>query len=129
MNVFTDELFTTEMSHISFTKGSHNGSGNVHDYQSQSAGHAHFSYPSEEQAYADHLYTSYPSEEQSYIPESQTCNPEEQLPQIYAPVPMYSQGNLVSSEFCAVQDGVTHANTSYHQTVSSLDPGIHNNTG
>lgn len=132
-----DELSTTEMLHTSLTEDSHNGSGNAHDYQSQSAAHPHSSYPSEEQSFstyspADHTYPSYSSEEQSYIPETQTCAPEEQIPQIYAPVPIYSQQNLVSSEFpsChALQDGVNHPDTSFNQTVSTLDLGSHNDTG
>ncbi|XP_053086096.1 protein transport protein Sec16B isoform X3 [Pangasianodon hypophthalmus] len=131
-----DELSTTEMIHTSLTEDSPSGSGNVHDNQSQSAAHPHSSYPSDQQSYstyspAEHSYPSYPSEEQSYIPETQTYAPEEQFPQIYAPVPMYSQQNLVSSEFPpihAVQDSVNHPDTSYHQSVSSLDPGSHNNT-
>lgn len=106
------------MIHTSLTEDSYNGSGNVHDYQTQSAARPH---------------SSYPLDEQSYIPETQTSAPKEQLqPQIYAPVPMYSQQNLVSSEFPpspAIQDGVYHHDTSYHQTVSSLDPGSHKDRG
>lgn len=119
------------MIHTSLTEDGFNGSGNVHD-QYQSAAHPHTSYPSEEQSYstyspAEHTYPTYPSEEQSYIPETQTSAPEEQLPHIYAPVPMYSQQNLISSDFPS--SGVYHPDTSYHQTVSSLDPGSHKDTG
>lgn len=128
-----DEHFNTEMVPNSLTADSHNGSGlrNMHDYQSQSAAHPHSSYSSEEQSYstytpAEHTYRSHRSEEQSCIPESQTCAPEEQLPHIYAPVPMYSQQN---PPIHAVQDGVNHPDTSYRQTVSSLDQGSRNNTG
>ncbi|XP_017335824.1 protein transport protein Sec16B isoform X1 [Ictalurus punctatus] len=131
-----DELSTSEMIHTSLIEDSHNSSGNVHYNQSQFATHPHSSYPSDVQSYttyslAEHSYMSYPSEEGSYIPETQTCAPKEQVPQIYAPVPMYSQQNLVSSELPpihAVQDGVTHSDTTYHQTVSSLDPRSSNNT-
>lgn len=105
-----------------------NGSGNVYEYhESQSIAHSHPSYPLE-----DHAHSSYPTEEQSYIPESQTCTPEQQFPPVYAPVPMYSQQNMVSSELpsiCTVQDGVNHPDPSYYQTVPSLDQGSHHNTG
>lgn len=132
-----DQLSTSEMIHTSVTEDSHNGSGNMHYNQLQSAAPLHSSYPSEEQSYshyspAEHSFPSYLSKEQSYIPETQTYVPEERLPQIYAPVPRYSQQNLVPSELppiCAVQDGVNHSDTSYHQTVSSLEPRTHNNIG
>ncbi|KAF7711706.1 protein transport protein Sec16B isoform X2 [Silurus meridionalis] len=130
---YQDDLSKTEMIHTSLEEESHNGSGNVHYNQS----HPHSSYPSEEQSYSGYFptgqsYTSYPSEEQSYIPETQTCAPEEQnLPQIYAPVPIYSQQNLFPSELPAVhevQDGVNHSDITYRQTVSSLDSRSHNIT-
>ncbi|XP_060775695.1 protein transport protein Sec16B isoform X2 [Neoarius graeffei] len=130
-----DQLSTSEMIHTSVTEDSHNGSGNMHYNQLQSAAPLHTSYPSEEQSYshyspAEHSFPSYLSKEQSYIPETQTYVPEERLPQIYAPVPRYAQQNLVPSELppiCAVQDGVNHSDTSYHQTLSSLEPRTHNN--
>ncbi|XP_058259362.1 protein transport protein Sec16B isoform X1 [Hemibagrus wyckioides] len=131
-----DELSTSEMIHTTLTDDNHNDSGNVHSNQFLSAAHPQSSYPSEEQSYstyspAEHSYPCYPSEEQSYMPETQTCVAEEQPPQIYAPIPMYSHQNLVSSELPpipAVQDSVSHPNTSYHQTESSLDPRSHSNT-
>ncbi|XP_060723814.1 protein transport protein Sec16B [Tachysurus vachellii] len=110
-----DELSTSEMIHTSLNEDSHNGSGNVHFNHSHSTAHPQ---------------SSYLPEEQSYIPETQTCAPEERLPQIYAPVPMYSHQNLVSSELLpipTVQDGVNYPDTSYHQAASSLDPNSHNN--
>ncbi|XP_053355614.1 protein transport protein Sec16B [Clarias gariepinus] len=111
------ELSTNEMIHTFLTEDGYTGSGNVHYNQSQFAAHAH---------------SSYTTEEQTYSPETQTCASEEQLPPIYAPIPMYSQQNLDTSEFPlnshAMQDGVNHPDTSYHQSAPSLDPGSHSNT-
>ncbi|XP_017570444.2 protein transport protein Sec16B isoform X1 [Pygocentrus nattereri] len=114
---------------------SHSGAVQEHcEHHESAAQQPHSFVPSEEQS-----YPSYTSEECSYPPEAQPYAPEEQLPQTYAPVPMYSWQNTLAAPpsqplgmpglppVPAGQDGANQS--SYHHTAAGLIPRSHSNTG
>ncbi|KAI4897780.1 hypothetical protein NFI96_034149, partial [Prochilodus magdalenae] len=138
-----DDLANSEKMIQNFNSpdASHNGAVEESYEHSQAAAqplHSHSVIPSfshsEEQPYPSHT-----SDEHPYPPEAQSYAAEEQLPQTYAPVPMYSLQNSLAANTSQHLDmpglppvpaGQDDANqTSYHQAAANLIPRSHSNTG
>uniref|UniRef100_W5LC40 Protein transport protein sec16 n=1 Tax=Astyanax mexicanus TaxID=7994 RepID=W5LC40_ASTMX len=129
-----DDLSTTEEM---IQASHHNAVEDQFKHSQPAAQPQHSFYPSEQQSYAFSA-----SVEQSYPPAAQTNAPEEQLPQTYAPVPMYTmQHSLAASPgqtlgmpglltVPADQDHANnHSDPSYHQNAADLNQGSRSNTG
>ncbi|XP_072539067.1 protein transport protein Sec16B [Salminus brasiliensis] len=116
-------------------QANHNGAVEEHSQSADQPPHSF--YPSEEQS-----YPFYTSEEQSPPPAAQSYAHEEQLPQTYAPVPMYSLQNSLAAPpnlqplgmpglppMPVPLDCANHAGESYHHTAADLSRRSRSNTG